>query len=145
MVCSIWQSQSQYLRYLKIKNIFLNYQMHNEISSWLKVNNEVSHCFQLISLKTWIQEDKLQHLFNAYTSSCSPCFDASTSATQLILSLDMHVCIKYIKNIHKLSIGSDERHHYVFMYRDIETIERQGWNIQPPKKPKLYSCHSDFL
>lgn len=71
-------------------------------------------------------EDKLQHLFNAYASSCSPCCDASTSATQLILSLDMHVCIKYIKNIHKLSIGSDERHHYVFMHRDIETIERQG-------------------
>lgn len=145
MVCSIWQSQSQYLRYLKIKNVFLNYQMHNEISSWLKVNNEVSHCFQLISLKTWKINYNIYLMLTPVRA-----VRASMLQRQLHNSFYHSICTcaymhKIHKNIHKLSIGSDERHHYVFMYRDIETIERQGWNIQPPKKPKLYSCHSDFL
>lgn len=68
-------------------------------------------------------EDKLQHLFNAYASSCSPCFNVSYTTHFITRYARVH---KIHKNIHKLSIGSDERHHYVFMYRDIETIERQG-------------------
>lgn len=69
------------------------------------------------------------------------CFNVSYTTHFITRYARVH---KIHENIHKLSIGSDERHH-----RDIETIERQGWNIHHLKKPNFihvilifYSCIS---